>query len=162
MAKKFSYSAMPDVVDEDQNEKRKKMKPITEKIGEHEVWYKEAKQQTLESLPTFIRHLTEDYQHDYGTICHAVTAAAIAAAYVANKTPQGGITGFQAGAVMWEFMQNWDTSLKDKPLKLINTWQWLKNEAQKKLDDGGVLHPDVKKHLESIINGIIPFGFKVE
>ena len=36
---------------------------------------------------------------DYGTVCHAIALSAVA------RTAQGGITGFQAGAVMWEFIK---------------------------------------------------------
>ena len=52
---------------------------ITEEMKIHDGWYKEAKKQTVETLPEFVRHLTEDYSHDYGTICYAVEAGAIGA-----------------------------------------------------------------------------------
>ena len=45
------------------------MKEITEKDKEDVQWYKDAKNQTLETLPDFINHLVKDYSHDYGTIC---------------------------------------------------------------------------------------------
>src|SRR5690349_20327046 len=71
--------------------------PITEESGEHKQWYVDAHapEMTLETLPEFLRHLTEDYHHDYGTICHALAAGAIATAYAMDRSPQGGITGFQ-------------------------------------------------------------------
>lgn len=65
-------------------------------------WLKEAKKQTLETLPTFINHIMNDYIHDYGTSAHAVAAIATAAAWAANS--ELGLTGFQAGFVMWDFI----------------------------------------------------------
>src|SRR6266550_4316712 len=57
-----------------------KHKHITESMHVHEAWYDEAQKMTAEQLPAFIQHLLTDYDHDYGTICHAVAAAAIAGA----------------------------------------------------------------------------------
>ena len=66
-----------------------------------DVWYAQAadKAMTLETLPAFLKELAE-YKHDYNTICYALTAGAIATAWALNRTPNGGITGFQAGAIM--------------------------------------------------------------
>ena len=101
---------------------------ITEEMKIHEVWYKEAKNMTLEGLPEFINHLMNDYEHDYGTICHAMTAGGIATMEAINNSDQGGITGFQdprnidnivakrgalfmAGAIIWRYRNN-KTGLK--------------------------------------------------
>lgn len=151
---------------------------ITEEMKVHEQWYVDAKEQTLESLPAFMAHLTGDYRHDYGTICHAVAACAIGAVWAANRSPQGGITGFQAGAIMWEFVQNW---LGEKgPMTFIrfeemlypqyahkfgqrldsHTWGWLQAEAAKHFSEGA-MHPDVRDHCQSIVNGKVPFGWVV-
>ena len=40
---------------------------ITEEEKVHEQLYEQAKEQTLATLPEFLRHLAQDYQHDYGT-----------------------------------------------------------------------------------------------
>lgn len=154
---------------------------ITEEQKVHEEWYKQAKAMTLEKLLEFLRHLTEDYGHDYGTICHAIAASAIAAAWAVERAPCGGITGFQAGAVMWEFISKW-MSYEGKPLRLMKyedmlfpqyatkfrsisteTWQWLQDEAKKQMAccDGAVV-PSVKEHWQSIIDGRVPFGYAVE
>ena len=93
---------------------------ITEEMKIHEVWYKEAKDMTLEGLPEFINHLMNDYGHDYGTICHAMTAGGIATMNAINKSDQGGITGFQAGAIMWEFIRNWMYRDNKTGLKLMD------------------------------------------
>lgn len=158
------------------------MEQITEGSGVHKDWYKRAREMTLENLPEFLKELTEKYEHDYGTICHAIASSAIATAWAVERTPQGGITGFQAGAIMWEFIQNWMTEYKNKPLRLVNyenmlfpqyednfkntiakgTADWLKKEAGKKLKDSDNMHPDVKAHLDKVAGGWIPFGYKVE
>jgi hypothetical protein len=159
-----------------------KKQNITETMKIHEQWYKEAKTQTLETLPQFISHLLGDYVHDYGTICHALAAGGIATMWAMNNHPQGGITGFQAGAIMWEFIRNWNyeynkcglkivdydnmlyPQYKDKYAKTINkdTWEALQKAAQKMLNEGDGVCPKVKKHWESIVAGDIPFGYKIK
>lgn len=151
---------------------------IAEEMGIHKEWYDA--RPTREELPEFIRHLTEDYYHDYGTCIHAVAAAALAAAHVAEDPL--GLSGFQAGAVMWEFITHWMTHLKDKPLRLLeysnmlypqyyesfttisaDTWEWLQTEARKNLEqDASTDHPQVRGHWQRIVAGEVPFGFAVE
>lgn len=155
---------------------------ITEEMGVHEDWYKQAKEMRLEDLPNFINRLLDDYEHDYGTICHALTAGAIATLYAMNNHEQGGITGFQAGCIMWEFVRSWiytdnKTSLKitdfDKMLypqyansfeKTLSstTWEALRKEAEVLLEENKGASPIVIKHWKSIVNGNIPFGYKLE
>jgi len=80
-------------------------------------WQKKAKEATVETLPQFLKELTEDYEHDYGTIVHATTEAAIAACHAVDASPQGGITGFQAGCIMWQFISEWNYSHNKTALK---------------------------------------------
>jgi hypothetical protein len=154
---------------------------ITEEMGVQNEWYAEAKGMTLEKLPDFLKKLTEDFGQDYGTICHAIAAAAIGAAWSVEHSPQGGITGFQGGAVMWQFITNWMSEYKDKPVRLVDysnmlfpqyadkfgrsiskeTHQYLVKEAQKKLSDSDGAHPNVKRHWEMIAAGGVPFGYAV-
>ncbi len=155
------------------------MKRITEEDNEQEQWYKEAKEQTLDTLPDFLKHLLNDYGHDYGTICHALAAGSVATTHTMNHSDQGGITGFQAGAIMWEYIEHWNgvkppaklvqyedmlyPQLEYKYEKTIsnNTWDWLQNEAQKKLKEYN-LHPHIRIHLRKIVYGIVPFGYDIE
>jgi hypothetical protein len=152
---------------------------ITEESGAHKAWYEEARKVTAETLPAFVAHLLNDYHHDYGTICHAVAAAALAGAMAVEHDPaQGGITGFQAGAVMWEFLRVWDRI--DCPARLVkyedllypqyderfreisaSTWKWAQERAASLLAGGGA-HPAVRAHWESIVGGTVPFGLRVE
>ena len=157
-------------------------KAITEKDKDViESWVKETDKVTLDNLPAFLRHLTADYQHDYGTICHAVAISAVAAAKAVNRTDAGGITGFQAGAVFWEFYKRW--LMEDGPARLLkyndmlypqyagnfaktispDTWAWLQEQAKKNLGNKQAgAHGKVMAHWQSIADGKVPFGFKVK
>jgi len=83
-------------------------------------WDRRSSEVTLNSLPEFLADLTEGYQHDYGTICHAIVAAAIASANAVDRSPVGGITGFQAGAVMWGFVRAWNFTSNKIGLKMLD------------------------------------------
>lgn len=52
---------------------------ITEEMHLQDEWYKKAKSMKPEDFPEFFRELTEDYIHDYGTVCHAMAAIGLAA-----------------------------------------------------------------------------------
>lgn len=157
---------------------------ITEEQKVHLQWYEDAKKQTLETLPAFLNHIMEDYQHDYGTICHAITAGGIATMWALNNHKQGGITGFQAGAVMWEFIRNWQKTSNKTGLRLVDydnmlypqykeqfektisegTWSALQAEAKSNMaetENIDHVHPNVYDHWSSIASGKIPFGYRV-
>jgi len=149
-----------------------------------EEWGEKAKATTIESLPGFIRELTEDYKHDYGTICHAVAIAAVAAAWAIDRSKSGGITGIQAGAVMWEFITTWQHRGNKTGLRLVDfdnmlypqysddfektitphVWEALQKEAQSKIKESKhkSIHGDVCLHWKSIVDGEIPFGYTVK
>ena len=153
---------------------------ITEEQHLEKDWYKEAKEQTLETLPKFINHLMNDYEHDYGTVCKAISACMLATMSACDKEPQGGITGFQASCIMWELipkMTLMDMSAgatiltysdmlypqyKEKFDKTISRscFKRLQRLAKKHLKD--IKHPIVKAHMQSIVNGVIPFGYKIK
>lgn len=48
----------------DKGETRRKQ--ITEEMGIHKEWYKEAHKVKMDNLMDFINHLLNDYWHDYG------------------------------------------------------------------------------------------------
>jgi hypothetical protein len=143
-------------------------------------WYSEAAKQTVETLPAFMEMLAE-FQHDYNTAPYAITAAALGASWAMDKTPHCGITGFQAGCIMWEYIQNWNICLKDKPLSLVNyesmlypqygykfttintrTWKWIQEQAYEKYNAADwAVCDEVKEHWKSIIDGKVPFGYTV-
>jgi hypothetical protein len=152
---------------------------ITEESGVHRDWFVEAKSQTLETLPKFLRKLTEEYGHDYGTICHAISAAAVGAAWAVERSPAGGITGFQSGCVMWGFITEW---LGEKgPQRLVNynnllypqyadsftsisadTWAYVQAQAKEHLSNERSAHENVAAHWRSIDAGVVPFGLTVK
>lgn len=150
-----------------------------------EEWFAEAKEMTMEKLPEFIRHLTYDYNHDYGTVCHAMAAVGFAAMKAFDHGPMGGITGFQASCVLWDIISEWqypnnkcglriqdmDNLLYpqyDYKFKSISesTWDAVKSEAERNLElanqKGEFVHPKVMKHWGEIVKGIIPFGLEIK
>lgn len=157
-------------------------KKITEEMKEHEKWYAEANDVTLEELPKFINHLVNDYEHDYGTICHAMTAGAIATMYAMDKEDCGGITGFQASAIMWLFIRHWIKANNKVGLKLVDydnllwpgrrdmfdkvlepsTFAKLQEAAKENLQKYKHAHPAVIEHWQNIVDGFVPFGYRVK
>lgn len=148
------------------------------------LWEKKAREVTVDTLPDFLRELTENYRHDYGTICHAIAIASVAAAWAMDKSPQGGITSFQAGAIMWEFIKNWNHASNKTGLKLVDydnflypqysdqfqktisapVWQNIQREAAKNIDEAkasGFIASSVYQHWQKIIDGVVPFGYTV-
>ena len=126
-----------------------------------------------------------DYDHDYGTICHAIAACSLAAAWAANKYEQGHITGFQASFVMWDLIKEWMYSGNQSGLRIVDyddmlypqyegkfdkviskrTFESIQKIAQERLNEvkqGREAHPDVIKHWESIVAGNVPFGYKIK
>lgn len=160
---------------------------INEKMNLHEQWYEEARKlESFSEFAEFARKLDQDYIHDYGTICHAVAAVAVGAAATFDRTSkQGGITGFQAGMVMWQFIRQW--LRKDGPMKLVDyndmlwpqyeesftkrtitqaTWAQLQAAAAKHLkdregEDDMPVSGRVVEHQRKIVAGIVPFGYTV-
>jgi hypothetical protein len=144
-------------------------------------WYQEAEKQTLETLMDFINKLINEYEHDYGTICNAMAASAIATLNSVNKSPVGGISGFQSSGIMWLFIQNWMGL--NAPLRLLNfeemlypqneskfekiipssTFEFLQNRANELLKEKNYyLRPGTELHWHKIKNGIVPFGYRID
>ena len=157
-------------------------KPITEEDKVHEEWYETAKAMpgNAGSLSVFVDRLMREYQHDYGTICHAVAAAGLAAMRCVSRQPEwGGITGFQAGAIMWELIERWG-QFSDGPKRMLSyrdllypqrrdkfteisaeTWAWAQAEAKKTLAESNGMCSNVNTHMESVAAGVVPFGLTV-
>ena len=157
---------------------------ITEEMKLENEWFAEAKKQTLETLPAFINHVMNDYIHDYGTVVHAISACAIAAARAADNCEgaRGGITGFQASFVMWDFVKQLSYPNNKAGLKILDydkllfpqyayafektiteaTWKAIQKNAQEQLETHKTAHPNVVAHWKSIVDGQLPFGFTIE
>lgn len=156
--------------------------PITEEMHLEKEWFEQAEKQTVDTLPAFIKHVMNDYGHDYGTVCHAIAACALAAVEAANKLPTGGITGFQAGFVMWDFVRKLNYPINKCGLRIIDyddflypqyqhkhdkvisqaTWDTIQRQAHKKLKTAHDVNPYVKAHWQSIVDGNVPFGYSVK
>lgn len=98
-----------------------------------EKYYPELTKQTLATLPKFLDEILNQ-PHDYGTICCAVAASALAAAWAANHSEHDGITGFQGGAVMWEFIQQWQYSSNKTGLRIIDYDNMLYSQYENSFD----------------------------
>lgn len=157
-------------------------KPVTEKDTEIIAhWFKMAKEaKTTEDLTDLINTLGQDYQHDYGTIIKAMAAVMVGAMTVFDRGPQGGITGFQAGALGWEMIREFMSI--DGPAKIVDyekflfpqyerefqkampqaTFDWLKEEAVKRLEKDSDAVSRVTDHWKAIASGVIPFGYYIK
>jgi len=162
-------------------QKPKKKVPITEEMLLHEQWFSRAEEiDTIEDFVEFAEHLLNDYEHDYGTVCHAIAALALAGAWLGSNTEK--ITAFQAQFVMWDFITYWNFANNTCGLKLVNyddmlypqyaykfdkviskdIWNSLQKQAKKNLETRGYSAIEVVQHWKNIANGIVPFGYKVE
>lgn len=155
----------------------------TEFVTIWEGWKKQARSiKTIDEFNNFYNHLINDYYHDYGTVCRAIGQLAVAAAQLGATIE--GITGFQASFVIWEFIRSWTYIDNKTGLKILDydnmlypqykykfdktideeTWKHLQKEAAEKLEEhkDKNVHSDVIKHWQSIVDGMVPFGYKVK
>lgn len=140
-------------------------------------WQEEARTQTLETLPAFLAKLAA-FKHDYGSICRAIAAGAVGAAWAVERSPRGGITGFQASCVTWDFLEHWghieapaaiiryDDMLYPQSAEKFNTigketWEHLQAKAAEFLAEKTAAHPNVVAHWRKIADGVVPFGYTV-
>jgi hypothetical protein len=154
---------------------------VAEADHPEEEWFKSAYDQTVETLPEFVNHLMNDYCHDYGTVCHAIAACAMAAIHAADNTElNGGITVFQASFVMWDIVKQMCFRGNEVGLKIIDyddmlypqyehkfnktisldRFERLQEVAQKNLDEMSGC-AEVRQHWQSIVDGKIPFGYTI-
>lgn len=152
-----------------------------ELIEKREELYAKAKEQTIETLPAFMEEVLS-IGHTYESIVPAIAACALAAACAADKHPNGGITGWQASFVMWEFVAHWLHEEDSVGMKLINfddmlypqyfwklndhtisasTFEALQEKAKNRLETNENASEKVKDHWRSIVEGTVPFGWKI-
>ena len=146
-----------------------------------EIIYNRMKEiKTWEEFKPYFEDLMKNPIHGYGECCYQIAAAATVIAMILSD--EYGITVFQAGAVMWEFMKEFNhveypaklvryedmmyPQYKGKFGKIISsgTWEWIQEETRKKFDEidrKSPPHPDVELHWKNILAGIVPFGYKV-
>lgn len=164
----------------------------------------------FDKLVEFLKDVRDNYNYDYGVAPRAIAQATVATAWYFAYV--FGITGFQAGFVMWDFIRDWKYRDNECGLKIvdydlmlypqyeykftektISEWQWeaLQEKAKKELDrinetvdsynksqaegmedfinkegrdwvDTDFCNVRVLNHWKSIVNGIVPFGYRVE
>ena len=137
---------------------------------------------TFEDLTNFLKYVEENCNEDYGGAPRSMAQACLAVAwYLSGKF---GITGFQAGFVMWDFIFGWIKTHNQTSLKLVDyddmlypqygykfektispdVWESIKEAAKKRLneDPGYEVHPIVRAHWQSIVDGNVPFGYTVK
>lgn len=137
--------------------------------------------ETFDELVSFLEYVKDECNYDYGVVPRSIAQASVAVAwYLASEF---GITGFQAGFVMWDFIRDWNNKHNECGMKLVDyddmlypqhdykfektiassTWEALQKTAKKNLDEREEhVHPAVKAHWESIVAGKVPFGYVVK
>lgn len=136
---------------------------------------------SFEDLTGFLKHVTENRNGGYGEAPRAISQASLAVAwYLASEF---GITGFQAGFVMWDFIRDWSFPTNKCGMKIVdydnmlypqyddkfdktisrNTWKAIQEEAAARLaEKDRMVHPQVTAHWQSIVDGVVPFGYEVK
>lgn len=148
---------------------------MTEQEYRDAMYAKAAEVRTTDDFAALIREMEQD-EFDYGRIVYACAAAAIAGFNVMNRTKNGGITGFQAGCLMWEMVKKFGM-FSEGPLKIIDYGKLLypqsdddfahdlsaesMAELQKRATDmlskdSGFAHPAVMERWREIAAGDFP------
>lgn len=138
--------------------------------------------ETFEDLTEFLKYVEENCNEDYGGAPRSMAQACLAVGWYLSE--KFGITGFQAGFVMWDFILGWAYTNNKAGLKMVNyddmlypqywdkfektirpdIWESLQKAAKENLEEdrGYPVHPDVLAHWESIVAGNVPFGYVVK
>jgi hypothetical protein len=145
--------------------------------GLQEQWYEQARQQTLETMPEFIRYLLDEYSHDAQTIVHAMVAGCLATLSAMNAHPEGDLGPSQSSQLLGLFIRKW--ARLDGPAKIMS-WAalldpeyedqcmrvpeevslYLRSLARQVLDSKTYKNESHRIHLERIEQGEMPWGFK--
>ena len=157
------------------NEESKEFKKIKKE------WNRQAREiKNQEELVQFIDHILNDYKHDYGTTVRAISAMILATASMGADLM--GITIFQDGIIMWDFILNWMYTDNKTGLKIVDydnmlypqyedrfqktiskdVWKDLRKEAKHKIKNEGCACERVVRHWQSIVEGVVPFGYEVK
>ena len=135
---------------------------------------------SFDDLVAFLQRVKDNCNTGYGTAPRAIAQAALATAWFLSS--DFGITGFQAGCVMWDFIRDWQYSHNECGMKIVDydemlypqydyhfektirrdTFETLQEAAKKRLEESEYAHPDVIKHWKSIVDGNVPFGYVIE
>lgn len=167
---------------------------MTELEIRDELKAKREKIESFDDLLNFLKDIKENYDCNpeksknmddwYGACPRVIAQGALAVAWYFAR--EQGLTGFQAGFTMWEFIRDWEyrnnkTSLRivdyddmlypqyeDKFQKTIpeHVWEAIRKEAARRIEEDSKgsrrAHPAVKAHWQSIVDGTIPFGYSIK
>ena len=151
-------------------------------MGEFELRNKLAEERknikTFDDLISFLQNVKENCNTGYGEAPRAIAQAALATAWYLSS--EFGITGFQAGCVMWDFLRDWSFSGNKCGLKIVDyddmlypqyeyhftdrilseeIFELMQKEAKMLLADSEYATENVKAHWQSIVDGNVPFGY---
>jgi hypothetical protein len=146
-----------------------------------EKLYAEATKQTLETLPGFLERVSAIVRcdWDYSKGIAAIAISAIAASWAMDSVPGLGSSNAQTRYIMCEYMMRYgnistpaniveymemlnpsNAEYFEKTIS-VDTWKCLQTEAAKRLKRVR-LADEVREHLQSIVDGVPPFGYDVE
>lgn len=136
---------------------------------------------SFDDLVQFLQYVKDNCNYGYGEAPRAIAQAALAVAwYLASEF---GITGFQAGCTMWDFIQDWLYSNNKCGMRIVDydemlypqyeykfgktiseeTFSAIQKEAAIKLEnESNYASPAVLQHWKSIAEGNVPFGYTVK
>ena len=130
-------------------------------------------------LIEYLKDIKENYNCGYGEAPRAIAQASLAVAwYLASEF---GITGFQAGCTMWDFICDWQYPDNECGMKIIDydnmlypqyedhfqktikseTFRALQEQAKKNLKENKNAASSVILHWIKIANGEVPFGYAI-
>lgn len=130
-------------------------------------------------LIEYLKDIKENYNCGYGEAPRAIAQASLAVAwYLASEF---GITGFQSGCTMWDFIRDWNYPDNECGMKIIDydnmlypqyedhfqktikpeTFRALQEQAKKNLKENKNASPSVVLHWVKIANGEVPFGYVI-
>ena len=154
---------------------------MTEQEYKNYIYKKADDVKTKEELDNMLAEVINDKELDYGKICYAISGCMLAVLNYIDRSEVGGITGFQASIIGWQMVRKLicdsETALKlidyDNMLypqyecdfdKVIDEalWKTLQEKAKEKLEKVPDAHPNVIKHWQSIVDGEVPFGYKIK
>lgn len=136
--------------------------------------------ESIEDLKNLIKEVTDNFDYDYGVSARSVGAICTVVAKYFCK--EWGITHFQASCVTWDFIMSFLITDNKCGMRLVNyddmlypqyyykfqktissaTWNDLQKTAKECLEKRKNASPIVIKHWQSIVDGIVPFGYVVE
>lgn len=144
-----------------------------------ELEYGRKQIKTFEDLVEYLKDIKDNYNTGYGAAPRAIAQAVLATAWFLAS--EFGITGFQASVTMWDFLLGWSFTDNKCGMKIVNydkflypqyedyygktlsesTFKEIQKVAKEMLENESAAHI-VRKHWQSIVDGNVPFGYKIE